>query len=186
MRRCEASHHGRATRHGAHRDATALRALWRQGRRERSRTTARRCDSAGERRRAQDPAQSWSRRSRASTRARSMHRSRAILAALPETRIDALSWGSVVVRAHGGRARAQGSRAGDTRDRVEPEGATVFSGGVTGPTKMHDPPLASYRPASIKITDEIRSVSDARAWSTKLERHARRALWARAPAPQSR
>ena len=101
-----------------------------------------------------------------------------ILAALPETRIDAfvVGLGSGALATGAGRAL----KAAEPATRVigvEPEGATVFSGGVTGPTKMHDlaPGFvsASFDP---KITDEIRSVSDARAWSTKLELAARAGL----------
>lgn len=94
-----------------------------------------------------------------------------ILAALPASRIDAfvVGLGSGALATGAGRALKVLQPAMRVIG-VEPEGAPIFSGGVTGPTKMHD--LAAGFVASSfdpKITDQIRAVSDARAWSTKLE-----------------
>jgi cysteine synthase len=96
---------------------------------------------------------------------------REILSALPETPIDAfvVGLGSGALATGAGRALKAAQPALRVVG-VEPESAALFSGGVTGPTKMHD--LAAGFVASDlgqKITDEIRAVSDARAWSTKRE-----------------
>jgi cysteine synthase A len=94
-----------------------------------------------------------------------------ILSALPEVAIDAF----VVGLGSGGLATGAGRalKAAQPALRVigvEPEGAPMFSGGVTGPTKMHDLAPGHLAPTfDPKITDEIRTVSDARAWSTKRE-----------------
>jgi cysteine synthase len=51
---------------------------------------------------------------------------------------------------------------------VEAESSAVFSGGARGPTKMHDLAAGFVAPGfDPKILDQVRTISDARAWEMK-------------------
>lgn len=94
-----------------------------------------------------------------------------VLDALPNASIDAfvVGLGSGALATGAGRALKAAQPAVRVIG-VEPEGAGVLSGGRAGPTKIHDLAAGFVAPSfDPKITDEIRSISDSRAWSTKLE-----------------